>query len=289
MDGEIGVESALPHGSTFWFTARLSCSDNLIAPQPVEAARTLAARPAHILLVEDLEINQELTRSVLEAVGHRIDVVDNGADAIQAVQATRYDLVLMDIQMPGMDGITATRHIRELDHPANRIPIIAMTANVLPQQVSQFRAAGMNDHLGKPFKRDEVYAAVERWMGEPTMSMAAAPSVPAGFILDRQIYEETLDLIGDEKMLRLVGDFAVQLAERFDHACLRSQDPHRLASEAHKVISTAGFLGFSELSSLCTKLEDACKAGRDLDALLQQLQTAREHVLEEIKQLGQAA
>lgn len=289
MDGEIGVESALPHGSTFWFTARFGCGDNLIVPQTLEAPRVPAARPAHILLVEDLEINQELARSVLEAVGHRIDVVENGADAIQAVQATRYDLVLMDIQMPGMDGITATRHIRELDHPANRIPIIAMTANVLPQQVSQFRAAGMNDHIGKPFKRDEVFATVERWMGEPTMSMAAAPSVTPKLVLDREIYEEMLDLVGAEKMLRLIGDLAVQLAERFGHACLRSQDPHRLASEAHKVISAAGFLGFSELSGLCAELEDACKAGRDLDALLEQVQTARQHVLEEIEQLRQAA
>jgi CheY-like chemotaxis protein len=71
----------------------------------------------------------------------------------------------MDIQMPGMDGITATEHIRALPHPARNLPILAMTANVLPQQVAQFRSAGMNDHIGKPFKRDELYAAVKRWAG----------------------------------------------------------------------------------------------------------------------------
>jgi len=81
-------------------------------------------------------------------------------------------MVLMDVQMPGMDGITATQHIRALQHPAHRLPIVAMTANVLPQQVKQFRAAGMDDHIGKPFKRDELYAAVERW-SQPVVTSAA--------------------------------------------------------------------------------------------------------------------
>jgi CheY-like chemotaxis protein len=72
----------------------------------------------------------------------------------------------MDIQMPVMDGMAATRQIRSPEHPAHDVPVIAMTANVLPQQVAAFRAAGMNDHIGKPFKRDELYAAVARWAGK---------------------------------------------------------------------------------------------------------------------------
>jgi CheY-like chemotaxis protein len=82
---------------------------------------------------------------------------------VKAVQDKHYDLVLMDIQMPTMDGLTATRHIRALDPPMRDVPIIAMTANVLPQQVEEFRSAGMADHIGKPFKRDELYGVIERW------------------------------------------------------------------------------------------------------------------------------
>jgi CheY-like chemotaxis protein len=116
--------------------------------------------------VEDVEINQELARAVLERVGHQVDVAADGTEAIVAVQAKQYDLVLMDIQMPGMDGITATRHIRAMDHPSSILPIIAMTANVLPQQIAHFREVGVSDHIGKPFKWDELYATINKWRAQ---------------------------------------------------------------------------------------------------------------------------
>jgi CheY-like chemotaxis protein len=122
-----------------------------------------STRAARILLAEDNEINQEIARAMLETAGHEVDVVPDGAAAVMAVQVRTYDLALIDIQMPVMDGMTATRHIRALQSPAGDLPIIAMTANVLPHEVAQFRAAGMDDHLGKPFKREVLYAVIERW------------------------------------------------------------------------------------------------------------------------------
>src|SRR3712207_482777 len=106
----------------------------------------------------------EIARAVLEAVGHQVDVARDGYEAIRAVRSKDYDLVLMDIQMPGMDGITATRRIRELPGPVRNVPIIAMTANVLPEQVTEFRRAGMNDHIGKPFDRHALYGLIDRWL-----------------------------------------------------------------------------------------------------------------------------
>jgi signal transduction histidine kinase/CheY-like chemotaxis protein len=145
-----------------------------VASTPGRAAAAPAPRPARILLAEDLDINQELARSVLEAVGHQVDVVADGTEAIVAVQARPYDVVLMDVQMPNLDGLAATRLIRALDHPARDVPIIAMTANVLPQQVSACRQAGMTDHIGKPFKRDELYAAIDRALGDERPAPVAA-------------------------------------------------------------------------------------------------------------------
>jgi CheY-like chemotaxis protein len=163
MGGEIGVHSAEGRGATFWFTVSLPIEAQESRAEQSQREEPRPDRMARILVVEDNEINQEIARAVLQAAGHEVDLAADGAEAVMAVQAKRYDLVLMDIQMPVMDGITATQRIRSLRHPAKDLPIVAMTANVLPQQVVQYRAAGMDDHVGKPFKRDDLFSAIERW------------------------------------------------------------------------------------------------------------------------------
>jgi CheY-like chemotaxis protein len=173
MNGEIGVFSDEGQGATFWFTVTLP--RGRLEPVPVAmqpgAANTKTGR---LLLVEDVEMNQELARAVLEARGHTVDVVSDGAAAVLAVQDYAYDLVLMDVQMPGMDGMSATQIIRRTAKPGPRLPIIAMTANVLPEQVRKFREAGMDDHVGKPFRPAELYATIDRWLPDPKMSSNAA-------------------------------------------------------------------------------------------------------------------
>ena len=160
MGGEIGVISQLGAGSTFWFEVALAC-----APSPVrntDVTRTSAtSMPRSILLVDDMAINQGLARLVLEGKGHLVDVASSGPEAIEAVQRGRYDVVLMDVQMPGMDGLTAARRIRALKHACAGVPIIALTANVLADQVAATRLAGMDGHLGKPFRAADLLAAVQ--------------------------------------------------------------------------------------------------------------------------------
>ena len=161
MGGEIGVESREGFGSTFWFTLTLPLAEEQTVAVGARKARPASAR-LRVLLAEDNDINQEIVKAVLEAAGHSVEVVSDGAEAVSAVQERDFDAVLMDVQMPVVDGIAATRHIRGLAGPARNLPIIALTANVLPQHIESFAAAGMNGHIGKPFRRDELLETLER-------------------------------------------------------------------------------------------------------------------------------
>jgi signal transduction histidine kinase/ActR/RegA family two-component response regulator len=165
MGGDIGVESEAGHGSKFWFT--LQCRE-VEAPPTVGAPSlvpTFGPQTANlsILIAEDNDIIRKLVMKLLERQGLQADFVCNGREAVTAVRQKTYDLVLMDMQMPEMDGISATRAIRALAGPEREVPIIALTANALVGQRESCSAAGMNDFLTKPIQPDALYAAIAHW------------------------------------------------------------------------------------------------------------------------------
>ena len=131
---------------------------------PEPAGRTVPERKLRILLAEDNATNRLVATARLEMLGHRVDAVANGLEAVEAVQIAPYDLVLMDVMMPEMDGLAATRAIRRLEGPAAALPIVALTANAFREDEEECRAAGMDGFLAKPLSAAQLAAVVDQAM-----------------------------------------------------------------------------------------------------------------------------
>jgi PAS domain S-box-containing protein len=192
MGGTVGVESTPGVGSSFWFTARLGRGVERTAGD-VASASGSAMPPSissivgrRVLLVEDNELNQEVAAGLLEEAGLQVDFAGNGAIALEMVQKTAYDIVLMDMQMPVMDGLAATREIRKL--PALRaLPIVAMTANAMADDRERCIEAGMDDHVAKPIDFDDLVVKLKKWTLNQTVVTATnvVPSAPEALPVQR--------------------------------------------------------------------------------------------------------
>ncbi len=168
MNGDIGLNSVEGEGSTFWFTAIFDGAEIMNVNENAEIGRKFASLDQlklKILLVEDNVINQKVCVLTIKKLGHEVIAVNNGIEALELYAKTNFDMILMDIQMPGMDGLEATEEIRKIEKEKNvekKIPIIAITANMFKEDVKKFLANGMNDHLGKPFKPSELDEIIRR-------------------------------------------------------------------------------------------------------------------------------
>ena len=161
LGGEIGVESTKGKGSVFWFELAMSVASPVVEAAPTHGTTTVAA--GHILVVDDHPINRRIAGKLLADMGCTAAYATNGLEAVEAVKQTRFDAVLMDCQMPEMDGLQATEAIRFAE-TGERLPIIALTASVLPQDRLRCEEVGMDDFLSKPFRRDELLTALSRFL-----------------------------------------------------------------------------------------------------------------------------
>jgi PAS domain S-box-containing protein len=167
MGGSSGVDSIEGVGSTFWFTAALqravACPAALARFSPLAAPNDRARGKVRILVVDDEAVNCEVIRAILETIGLFADGAANGEEAVEFAVERPYDLILMDLRMPLMDGIEATRRIRQLPHNA-QVPVLALTGNLIAEVHDACRAVGMSGFIAKPFRADDLIATVTRWL-----------------------------------------------------------------------------------------------------------------------------
>jgi CheY-like chemotaxis protein len=164
LGGQIAVESEPGKGSNFWFEVVMPAAEAARMGEPEATPAMETGQALRLLLVDDNPVNRELVCALLEPFDVDIETANDGVEAVEAAARAAYDLILMDVQMPNMDGLTATRRIRAAEAvDGGRVPIIALTANVLPEQVARCLEAGMDDHLGKPISPEQLLNMLGRW------------------------------------------------------------------------------------------------------------------------------
>jgi PAS domain S-box-containing protein len=267
MGGTIALESREDEGTIVTLTLPLdevfapaltAVGSAPMAPAPIPDLETTVRRQASILLVEDIDINQELITEMLNRLGHRVDLARNGAEALALasrleVEPDAWDMILMDVQMPVMDGLTATRAIRSLGGRAAAIPIVALTANAFAAEMQECRDAGMDDHIAKPSGFAQLKHAVELW-GD----IAQSPAPPTGFgaletvsIADRF---ETRLRKSTERLIELTTELPGAENER------AMQLMREAAGIAHVLAGTAGMFGRAPLGKVAQQVEADIKA-----------------------------
>ena len=232
---------------------------------------------ARILLAEDNRVNQEVVTAILAIYGLRVEVVGNGREAVAAWRAGRYDLVLMDCQMPEMDGYEATRTIREEEAGGargGRTPIVALTAHALEGDREKSLAAGMDDHLSKPFRINQLEAVLERWLSAaeaPATALVAVPATPAAPTQEADLLNsEALESLRDierqgasgvvRKTVAFYLEDAPTLLQTIRDAVDRAE-PEALRRAAHSLKSASANLGALRLMRLCQHLEHLGASG----------------------------
>jgi PAS domain S-box-containing protein len=287
MGGEAGVSSKPGVGSNFWFTARFTCSDVQATTLPVHADVSAGERlrkdyaACRLLLCEDNPINQEVAVALLKDVGLRVEVADDGKQALEKLAANQYDLILMDVQMPVMDGLEATRQIRKIsDH--TRLPILAMTANAYAEDRQICLAAGMNDFVAKPVDPEMLYASLLKWL--PVREAAPVVVVPPEAQIDTGLLSEALSkIVGidlslgmsitrdrPERYARLLRLFAKDHAGDMDKVRQSLQEGDREAAERiiHSLKGVSGTLGINEVYPLVVDLNTLIRSTVSVDELL---------------------
>ncbi|WP_254441887.1 response regulator [Duganella vulcania] len=314
MGGDVGVDSQQGVGSTFWFTARLGVSDktvsmliNQLSDAAAEllasahtSAATVALKVARILLVEDNVFNQQIAREMLEEVGAAVCIASNGVEALELLRQTQFDCVLMDLQMPQMDGLEATRRIRA-DPQLARLPVLAMTATATIDTRARCIEAGMNGFISKPIQPGLMRQTIANWLPQGALLTAPPePRLPAAVVEVESapcggaaaIDFSVLATLFDDDLPK-VRKFAVkflhsaQAGVRDMEEALARGEMQTLRDLGHRVKSSARSAGAFGMAELCWKLEqlapgDAGSEAACAQRLVAQLRESLEQVAAQI-------
>ncbi len=310
MGGTIGVESELGHGSTFWFTCKFDVAKTPppnIDSEPTDiapdaAARNTFSRTIRILLAEDNQINQIVATDLLANAGCKVDVVSDGQSAVQAWKNASFDLVLMDCQMPVMDGLEATREIRRLERERNtatgsigHIPIIALTANASNVDRSRCEEAGMNGYCPKPFQPTELLGLISRHTSSALTQTSTETTVePVVSPLQTEPTAQIDQLSGEPLKIETLlhsctrnPNLAIKILEKFERqivdtanqlqSVFEAEKPEELARLSHGLKGTAGIVGAESLQAILADLESTGRSAV-LDSADKQLEQLRYEV-----------
>jgi signal transduction histidine kinase/CheY-like chemotaxis protein/HPt (histidine-containing phosphotransfer) domain-containing protein len=270
MGGKIGVESAPGRGSTFWFTAPFAPARAEVVAAPARV--DVPVPPLRILLAEDNLVNQQVALGLLRRRGHTVDVVGDGGAAVDAVRARTYDVVLMDVHMPNVDGIEATREIRRLPGDKGRVPILALSATAMRSEAETALAAGMDGALAKPIDPVVLASVLARHApggdGNASCPRPHADATAAGAI-DEPYLRQLAEAIGATKVHELIADLPEQARPHRERlvAARAGRDLPGIRSAAHALGGIAANLGLTALADVAGDVEEACVAGHTDDAI----------------------
>lgn len=281
MGGELKVESVSGKGSSFGFELPFAISSSKLNQSTVAQDlnyQSLGNR--YVLVAEDVELNQYLVRHIMESWGFTVDVVSNGREAVNKIHANNYDLVLMDIQMPEMDGMEATRAIRQLSDPVKAaIPIVALTANALKGDSEKYLAAGMNDFLPKPFNEQKLFLVISN-----NLKTSVKETIPMSESNTTVI--ENQEKLYDLSMVQTIagGDagFVKKMVQLFIETVPPSmtdiqketdqQNWVNVSKLAHKMKATIDSMGIVKIKEVVRVIEANGKKGEELDKIPAQVQ-----------------
>lgn len=269
MGGRIGLRPSPEGGNEFWLTVPLELAPARTGLPEYPVPRQ---RRSLVLLVEDIPANHLVVAIMLRREGHRVDVAESGQEAIRMVQAAPYDLVFMDLNMPGISGYEAAAHIRALPGPEARVPIVALTATTAPEDRTRCLDAGMNDLIGKPVRAAELIAFVNRVAWQPNPARAGAD----GSCIDLTRIADLRAGLPPSSLVPLVEQCLVEIGERLPllRAALALGEPRAIEDCAHALAGIAGTYGLAGLerrmrhvmaAARCDDPAGAVLAARDLD------------------------
>jgi signal transduction histidine kinase/CheY-like chemotaxis protein len=274
MGGGIGVGSAPGPGSCFWFEIPCEAGDAALAAEKA-AFDPAALPPLRVLLAEDVPVNQRLLDEGLGRHGHQVTVATNGEEAVRLAAEGGFDLVLMDVHMPVMDGIEATRRIRRLAPPAGAVPVVALSASVTLSERERYLGAGMNACVGKPIVWPELFAVVASLTVGGSGTVPPAEAVREAtktdpLLVDRARLAEVGESLEPETLAVLLMEVMAE-AERSLSVLQGGVGPEQMRRAAHSLKGASLNLGLARIGAIAAEVEVQAQRGVDMTALVARL------------------